>query len=74
MIEEEEAENFKNLMIAASLTSFQLGAGKGKSFKSFIKQYGLSEPEEPITEERKKILIEKALENANKIRKTHGIK
>lgn len=74
MIEEEEAENFKNLMIAASLTSYQLGAGKGKSFKEFIKQFGLTEPEEPVSLERKKQLIEKALENANKIRKTHGIK
>lgn len=67
-IEKEKLETFKNQMIAASFTAWQLGAGeKGKSFSYHLKKHGLLEKKEKITTQQKKVLAEQSKRIAERI-------
>ena len=69
MIEEARFEQWKDGMVSAAFNAWLLGAGKGKSFERYLKEYGLTKPEKPLDETQKKIIAEKALTTAEKIRK-----
>jgi len=60
MIIKEKELSIKNQMIAASYTAWQMGSGEKKSFGSYLKYLGLSEKEEKLSKEQKKMVVQEA--------------
>jgi hypothetical protein len=68
MIESEKAEDYKWRMEAACFTAWQLGAGSGKSLNEYLRQFGLSDEPIKLTKEQIKIMAQRAIEKAERVR------
>jgi hypothetical protein len=66
MIQEEKREAAKQQMIAAAFIGWQQRADGKTSFQKYLYEYGLAEPEAPLTAKQKAALTKQALDNVDK--------
>lgn len=67
MIDKEDARRIKETMTAAAFTAWLQGAGDKDNFPQFLRKYGLLEKEKPMTDEKKKKILEKSKHVAARI-------
>lgn len=67
MIFEQDADKFNNRLVASAFVAWLTTDTKKKKFSDYLKVLGLSEKEEPLNEEQKKILKKRTDELAAKI-------
>lgn len=68
MIEEEKFEQQKEIFRSSAFSAWLNGAGKNKSFNSYLNDLGLGERPIRISKEEKDKIIKKALEEDKKNR------
>jgi hypothetical protein len=68
IVERENEGRITVLYRAAAQTAYLLGAAGGRvSFNQYLRKLGLLDKKPPMTEQQKKIAIDKAHENARKV-------
>jgi hypothetical protein len=70
MLEQQRGEEVKNQLIAASFTVWQYIRTRGATttWETYLKNYGLAEKQEPISEEARKVIANRSYSIAEKIR------